>query len=102
MRDMSHSRIRLWHDPATCICRRCTKAREAAWWEEHQPRRRPAEEVAGELLRLRAEGATYRQLAEATGLSVGTIHRVVRGGVTVDPSTQEALLSVTTSRNGQP
>ena len=84
---MSRLGTRFAHDVATCVCRACTKAREAAWWEEH----RPAEDFSAELVRLRAEGATFRQLAEAMGLSVGTIHRVVRGGTTIDPATQDVL-----------
>jgi winged helix-turn-helix DNA-binding protein len=84
----------LSHDETTCICRRCTAIRENAWWEANRPRRLPAEDVAGELLRLRSEGATYRELAEKTGLALGTVHRIVRGGVSVDPATQGALASL--------
>jgi uncharacterized protein YerC len=48
-------------------------------------------DFSAEILRLRAEGASYRELADATGLAVGTIHRVVRGGTTIDPATQDVL-----------
>ena len=41
-------------------------------------------------------GATYRELAEATGLAVGTVYRIVRGGARVDPATQ--VCSPTSSR----
>jgi DNA invertase Pin-like site-specific DNA recombinase len=91
---MSGLRIPLSHDETTCVCRRCTAIREAEWWETNRPRRLPVEEVAGELLRLRSEGATYRELAEKTGLALGTVHRIVRGGVKVDPATQEVLASL--------
>jgi DNA invertase Pin-like site-specific DNA recombinase len=91
---MSRNRIPLSHDETTCVCRRCTAIREAEWWEANRPRRRPADEVAGELLRLRAQGATYRELADKTGLALGTVHRIVRGDVKVDPATQDVLASL--------
>ena len=76
----------------TCICVRCSRSRRTAELEAERPRRQPAEHFSAELVRLRAEGATFRQLAEATGLSVGTVHRLVRGGETmIDPATQDAL-----------
>jgi DNA invertase Pin-like site-specific DNA recombinase len=85
---MSRFRIPLSHG-ATCICRRCSARRRKEWWEANRPPRRlPAEDFSAELLRLRAEGATYRQLAEISGLSLGTVHRILRGGVKVDPATQ--------------
>jgi DNA invertase Pin-like site-specific DNA recombinase len=76
---------------ATCICQRCSGARRKAWREANRPRRLPAEDVSAGLVRLRAEGATYRELAGRTGLALGTVHRLVRGGVTCDPATQAIL-----------
>ena len=88
--DMSRYRIPMQHGD-TCICVRCSRSRRTAELEAERPRRQPAEHFAAELVRLRGEGATYRELAEATGLAVGTIHRVVRGGTTIDPATQDVL-----------
>lgn len=75
--DMSRYRIHLSHRE-TCICTRCQAARRKVRREAERPRRLPAEDLSAELVRLRAEGSTYRQLGEATGLSVGTVHRLVR------------------------
>jgi hypothetical protein len=73
--------------------------RQAARREAERPRRLPAEQFSAELVRLRADGATYRQLAEATELSVGTVHRLVGGG-TVDPATQALLAELPGYRLG--
>ena len=87
---MSRYRIPLSHS-ARCICQRCSAARQKARREAERPRRLPAEHFSAELVRLRADGATFRGLAEATGLAVGTVHRILHGGVTVDSATQELL-----------
>jgi transcriptional regulator with XRE-family HTH domain len=66
----------------------------------NRPRRAPAEDFSAELRRLREQGRTYRQLAELTGLASGTVHRILRGGVEIDPATQEILAELTrTSRD---
>ena len=83
----------------TCICQRCSGARRKARREAERPRRLPAEDFSAELVRLRAQGATYRELAEASGLSLGTVYRICAGGVTVDPKTQERLGALEASVN---
>jgi transcriptional regulator with XRE-family HTH domain len=54
----------------------------------------PAEDAGAELRRRRAEGATLRELAELSGLSIATVWRVCRGGGMVDPSTQDRLAAL--------
>ena len=50
----------------------------------------PAEDGSAAILAARAGGLTFREIAEV-GVSPSTIHRLVHGGVKVDPRTQEAL-----------
>jgi hypothetical protein len=95
---MSQNRITLSHSP-TCASARAATA--AAARPDARPSGRagcPPRSSRASSSRLRAEGATYRELAEAPGLAVGTVHRIVRGNVLVDPSTQELLVALEPSK----
>jgi IclR helix-turn-helix domain len=74
-----------------CICHTCQVRRRKERPEAERPRRVPAEEVNGIVLEARRRGATFREISEASGLALGTVHRIIRGGVLVDPQTQAAL-----------
>jgi DNA-directed RNA polymerase specialized sigma24 family protein len=50
-----------------------------------------AEDFSAVLLDARRRGMTYRETAEVSGLAVGTIHRICKGGVTGDPATQDRI-----------
>jgi DNA invertase Pin-like site-specific DNA recombinase len=94
---MGRSRIPLRHGP-TCICRSCSGIRRAAWREANRRRRLPAEDFTAELQRLRAEGATSRELAAASGLALGTVYRLLNEDVLVDPATQDVLAELKPAR----
>jgi DNA invertase Pin-like site-specific DNA recombinase len=86
---MSRYRIPMSHS-ATCICTRCHRAGARPGARRSVLAAFP-QDAATQLLRLREQGATYRELAAATGLALGTVHRIIRGGVLVDPATQDVL-----------
>jgi DNA invertase Pin-like site-specific DNA recombinase len=75
----------------TCICVRCQGRRRKARREAERPRRLPAEDFAAELVELRRQGRTYRELAKLSGLSVGTVHRILNADVRVNPRSQKLL-----------
>lgn len=90
---MSRYRIALSHRE-TCICTRCIASRRKATREAERSRRLPAEGFAARLAELRREGPTYKQLAERSGLSAGTCHRILNHDVQVNPRSQEMLSAI--------
>jgi hypothetical protein len=55
-----------------------------------------ADDVQGQVQRLRREGGTYRAIANAAGLAPSTIHGLASGRAQPTPTTTRALAKVTT------
>ena len=81
---MSRSPIPRLHS-VNCICYRCQAHRRKLQREAERPRRVPAEDVSEVILQARAAGMTFKAIAEVAGVSPSTLHRIVHGGVQVDP-----------------
>jgi Homeodomain-like domain-containing protein len=79
-----------------CICGACRAYLRKLRREAERPRRVPAEDVPARtaILRARAAGFTFREIADQVGVSTATVYRLSRGGAMVDPKTQAALEGV--------
>ena len=69
--------------------------------EAERPRRLPAHDFAARLVELRRQGLSYKELAAASGLSVGTCHRIINEDVKINSRSQE-LLDAIASKPARP
>jgi hypothetical protein len=99
MRSDSQAQIseRRWHRE-TCICYGCRRARRnaARLAERELSPGRPvvSDEAAARIGDLRAKGFTLTEIAAASDLSVGCVHKASRPGNFIRRSTAEAILSL--------